>query len=67
LKIASWRFSGRWSAKVLTNTCASSPALALDFGSGDGCAAAVRTVDSPSFLHAYLMRTCSITVSFAGV
>jgi hypothetical protein len=45
---------------------AGSPALALLWGSGEGCAAAVTMVDSPSLVATYLKRMCSITLSLAG-
>ncbi len=56
-KILSWRFNGRPSAYLDTSTCASSPALALLLGIGEGCASATTIEIAPSFIARYLART----------
>ena len=55
-KMRSWRCSGSPSAYLLTSTSASSPALVLLLGSGEGSALATRTVASPAFSQRYFAR-----------
>ncbi len=43
LKIPSWRYSGRWSAYLLTATWASSPVPGSPFSIGSGSRSAITT------------------------
>jgi hypothetical protein len=63
LKIFAWRCTGRWSAILLTITCASSDAPATLFSMGCGGLPAVFTVHA----HAYFLQTSSITSNCAGM
>jgi hypothetical protein len=59
-KIASWRYSGRWSAYLATRTCASSPVVGMPLSMMWGASGAYVIVSHLAQAHLPRMWRCTV-------